>query len=268
VATTHRSKGSAPPTLDDESRTALVEYLQRHGDDRLILGHRLSEWCGHAPILEEDIALANIALDFVGQANLLLVLAGRVEDHGRDADALAYFREAVEFRNLQLAELPKGDFGFTIVRQFLFDAYDVPFLGALQRSAHSELAGIAAKAHKEARYHLRHSAEWVVKLGDGTEESHQRAQAALDELWRYTGELFWADETDRTLVARGLAPDLAALEPQWRERVTAVVRQATLSLPESTPAMLGGRRGRHTEHLGHLLAEMQIVARSFPGATW
>jgi ring-1,2-phenylacetyl-CoA epoxidase subunit PaaC len=255
-------------TLTDETRTALVAYLQRHGDDRLVLGHRLSEWCGHAPILEEDIALANIALDFVGQANLLLGLAGQLEGQGRDADAFAYFREAVEFRNLQLAELPKGDFGFTIVRQFLFDAYDVPFLEALQGGAHAELAGIAAKAYKEARYHLRHSAEWVIKLGDGTAESHERVQSALDELWRFTGELFAMDETDRTLVAAGVAPDLVALESGWRERVTAVVRQATLTLPDSTPAMLGGRRGRHTEHLGHLLAEMQIVARSFPGVTW
>jgi ring-1,2-phenylacetyl-CoA epoxidase subunit PaaC len=254
--------------LTGETRAALVDFLQRHGDDRLVLGHRLSEWCGHAPILEEDIALANIALDFVGQANLLLGLAGELEAEGRDADALAYFREAVEFRNLQLAELPKGDFGFTIVRQLLFDAYDVPFLEALQRSAHSELAGIAAKAFKEARYHLRHSAEWVIKLGDGTEESHERVQSALDELWRFTGELFAVDDTDRTLVGAGLAPDVASLEPRWRERVTAVVRQATLELPESAPAMLGGRRGRHTEHLGHLLAEMQIVARSFPGGKW
>jgi ring-1,2-phenylacetyl-CoA epoxidase subunit PaaC len=255
-------------TLTDETRTALVEYLQRHGDDRLVLGHRLSEWCGHAPILEEDIALANIALDFVGQANLLLGLAGHLEGQGRDADALAYFREAVEYRNLQLVELPNGDFGFTIVRQFLFDAYDVAFLEALQRSAHSELAGIAGKAYKEARYHLRHSAEWVIKLGDGTEESHERAQLALDELWRFTGELFAMDDTDGTLVTAGVAPDLAGLEPRWRERVTGVVRQATLRLPDSMPAMLGGRRGRHTEHLGHILAEMQIVARSFPGATW
>ncbi len=256
------------PGLDNETRAALVEYLQRHGDDRLVLGHRLSEWCGHAPILEEDIALANIALDFVGQANLLLNLAGQAEGRGRDADALAYLREAVEFRNLQLAELPTGDFGFTIVRQFLFDAYDVPFLESLQRSAHRELAGIAAKAYKEARYHLRHSAEWVIKLGDGTEESHRRVQIALDELWRYASELFAADDVDRRLAKAGIAPDLGTLEGPWRDRVSAVVREATLELPESSPAMLGGRRGRHTEHLGHLLAEMQIVARSFPGAAW
>lgn len=256
------------PALDEPTRTALVEYLTRHGDDRLVLGHRLSEWCGHAPILEEDIALANIALDFVGQANLLLGLAGQTEGQGRDADALAYFREEVDFRNLQIVELPKGDFAFTIVRQFLFDAYDVPFLEELRRSTHTELAGIAAKAHKEARYHLRHSAEWVIKLGDGTEESHRRVQAALDELWHYTGELFTPDDIDRRLATAAIAPDIAALESDWRGRVSSVVREATLRLPESHPAMLGGRRGRHTEHLGHLLAEMQIVARSFPGATW
>jgi ring-1,2-phenylacetyl-CoA epoxidase subunit PaaC len=255
-------------TLDGGTRAGLAEYVKRHGDDRLVLGHRLSEWCGHAPILEEDIALANIALDFIGQASLLLNLAGQLEGQGRDADALAYFREEVEFRNLQLVELPTGDFGFTIVRQVLFDAYDLPFLESLQRSAHSELAGIAAKAYKEARYHLRHSAEWVVKLGDGTEESHARVQAALDELWRYTDELFAADDVDRRLAGAGIAPDLRAIEGAWRDRVTAVVRQATLKLPASSPTMLGGRRGRHTEHLGHMLAEMQIVARSFPGATW
>lgn len=262
------TSATAAPALDDTTRDALVEYLQRHGDDRLILGHRLSEWCGHAPILEEDIALANIALDFVGQANLLLGLAGQLEGKGRDADALAYFRGEVDFRNLQLVELPKGDFAFTIVRQFLFDAYDVPFLEALSRSVNSELAGIAAKAHKEARYHLRHSAEWVIKLGDGTEESHGRVQRALDELWHYTGELFSTDDVDRQLIAAAIAPDVTTLETGWRDRVVAVARQATLALPESSSAMLGGRRGRHTEHLGHLLAEMQIVARSFPGAKW
>jgi ring-1,2-phenylacetyl-CoA epoxidase subunit PaaC len=256
------------PALDDETTKALVEFLQRHGDDRLLLGHRLSEWCGHAPILEEDIALANIALDLVGQANHLLGLAGQIEGQGRDADALAYFREAVDFRNLQIVELPRGDFGFTVVRQFLFDAYAVPFLEALRRSSHTELAGIAAKAYKEARYHLRHSAEWVIKLGDGTDESHRRVQSALDELWHYTSELFTTDDTDRRLIAAGVIPDLAPLEAPWRDRVAAVIRQATLTLPEPRPAMLGGRRGRHTEHLGHLLAEMQIVARSFPGAKW
>lgn len=261
---------TASPTaeIDRETRDALFEYLLRHGDDRLVLGHRLSEWCGHAPILEEDIAIANIALDLIGQANNLLSLAGQIEGKGRDADALAYFREAVEFRNLQLTELPKGDFGFTIVRQFLFDAYDVPFLEALQRSSHAELAGIAAKAYKEARYHLRHSAEWMLRLGDGTSESHDRVQRALDEAWRFTAELFTQDDVDRRLVAAGIAPDLGPLEARWRERVTAVVDRATLTVPNRPTAMLGGRRGRHTEHLGLMLAEMQIVARSHAGASW
>src|SRR5690349_18549299 len=184
---------------------AFFEYLLRLGDDRLVLGHRLSEWCGHGPILEEDIALGNVALDLLGQASALLKLAGAVEGKGRDDDALAYFREAVEFRNALLVELPRGDFAVTIVRQFLFDAYDLHVTDALSRSAHAELAALAAKAHKEARYHVRHSGEWVVRLGDGTEESHARAQAALDDLWRFTGELFTPDAVDEELAAAGIA---------------------------------------------------------------
>jgi ring-1,2-phenylacetyl-CoA epoxidase subunit PaaC len=254
--------------MDDALRPSFVEFLLRHGDDRLVLGHRLAEWCGHGPVLEEDIALANIALDFTGQANMLLGLAGTTEGKGRDQDALAYFRDEREFRNAQLVELPKGDFGFTIVRQFLFDAYDVPFLEALQRSTHADLGGIAAKAYKEARYHLRHSAEWVVMLGDGTQESHARAQHALDELWRYTHELFESDEPMRSLVDAGIVPDVSSLEQGFRERVTSVATQATLTLPSDGFWARGGRQGRHTEHLGHMLAEMQIVARSHPGASW
>src|SRR4051812_37128838 len=175
---------------------ALFEYLLRLGDDRLVLGHRLSEWCGHGPILEEDIALSNVALDLLGQATMLLRLAGEVEGQGRTEDALAYFRDAVEFRNCQLVELPKGDFAFTIVRQFLFDVYAVVLLDALSASSNAELAAIAAKALKEAKYHVRHSGEWMLKLGDGTDESHRRAQRAVDELWRFTGELFAADDID------------------------------------------------------------------------
>lgn len=254
--------------MDDALRPALVEYLLRHGDDRLVLGHRLAEWCGHGPALEEDIALANIALDFTGQANLLLGLAGTVEGQGRDQDTLAYFRDERGFRNAQLVELPKGDFGVTIVRQFLFDVYDLLFLDGLQRSTHEELAGIAAKAYKEARYHLRHSAEWVVMLGDGTRESHDRAQRALDELWRFTHELFEVDDVDRALIDAGIAPDVSALQPAWRERVADIVARATLALPSDGFKARGGRRGMHTEHLGIMLAEMQIVARSHPGATW
>lgn len=247
--------------------TALFEYLLRLGDDRLVLGHRLSEWCGHGPVLEEDIALANVALDLIGQATHFLKLAGQVEGKGRDEDALAYFRDAIAYRNVNLVELPNGDFGRTIVRQFLFDAWSVLLLEKLQGAAQAELAGIAGKAHKEARYHVRHSGEWVLRLGDGTEESHRRAQSALDELWPYTGELFAADEVDRAL-AGTVAPEPAALEPAWRHVVSDVVHRATLTLPADGYMHSGGRQGRHTEHLGHLLDEMQILARSHPGAKW
>lgn len=244
------------------------EYLIRLGDDRLILGHRLSEWCGHGPILEEDIALANIALDLIGEANLLLELAGKEEGKGRTADALAYFREAVEFRNVLMMELPRGDFAFTTARQFLVSVFEVLHLERLQTSKHRDLAGIAAKAFKEMRYHARHSADWMLKLGDGTAESHQRAQAAIDELWRYTGELFESDDLERRLVANGVAVDRESLRAPWREEVTRILASATLTVPMDGFMQRGGREGRHTEHLGHLLAEMQIVARSYPGAEW
>jgi ring-1,2-phenylacetyl-CoA epoxidase subunit PaaC len=246
----------------------LVEYLCRLGDDRLVLGHRLAQWCGHAPILEEDIALSNFALDFVGQAAALLKLAGDVEGQGRDADALAYFRDENAFRNAQLVELPRGDFAFTMVRQFLFDAYDVLLLDGLSRSAHETLAGIAAKALKEAKYHLRHSAGWVERLGDGTEESHARAQRALDELWPFAAELFEVDAVEQSMVAEGMAPDVAALRRPWEDSVRSVLGTATLAVPDAGRLITGGRRGRHTEHLGHMLAEMQILARSHPGAQW
>ena len=239
------------------------EYLLRLGDDRLVLGHRLSEWCGHAPILEEDIALANIALDLVGQATLCLKLAGETEGKGRNEDALAYFRDAVDYRNALLCELPKGDFAVTIVRQFLFSVYSTLLWTELASQASGDLAGIAAKALKESKYHVRHAAEWVIMLGDGTEESHERAQNALDDLWRYTGELFIGDDVDR---AAGVDP--SKLEGPWRSQVEDVIRRATLAIPKDGYMQRGGREGRHTEHLGHLLAEMQIVARSFPGASW
>jgi len=248
--------------------SALFQYALRLGDDRLILGHRLSEWCGHGPVLEEDIAIANIALDLIGQATLFLKLAGEVEGQGRDEDALAYWREETEFRNLQLCELPRGDFGFTVVRQFLFDAWSFHLLEALGRSSHGKLAAIAAKAHKETRYHLRHSSEWMLRLGDGTEESRGRMQAALDELWPWTGEFSYQDEVDRALHAEGVVPDLAPLVAPWEVMARDVMARATLAIPPGPMRMAGGRFGRHTEHLGHLLAEMQIVARSHPGARW
>ena len=240
-------------------RPPLTEYCLRLADDRIVLGSRLSEWCGHAPILEEDIALANIALDLIGQANLFYGLVG-------DPDQLAYLRDAIDYHNALMVELPKGDFAFTILRQFLFSAAALPQLEALSRSTNADLAGIAAKAAKESRYHVRHAADWVLKLGDGTEESHRRAQNALDALWRYTGELFLTDSVDDALIADGVAPRLDVAK--WRETVTDVIGRATLTVPEDGYMQRGGRHGRHTEALGHLLGEMQILQRSHPGAKW
>lgn len=247
---------------------ALYEYLLQLADDRLVLGHRLSEWCGHAPILEEDIALANIALDCIGQANNLLTLAADIEGQGRTADDLAYLRDAIDYRNVTVVELPRGDFGFTIARQFLFAAFAVNLLDALQRASHGELAGIAAKALQESRYHLRHSREWVLRLGDGTTESRRRIQAAFDDLWMYTGELFETSEAQAALVTAGVIPDLSGIRAAWRDDVTATLERATLTVPDSRYMITGGRHGRHSEHLGHLLAEMQILQRSHPGADW
>jgi ring-1,2-phenylacetyl-CoA epoxidase subunit PaaC len=254
-------------TLATADRTALAEYLLRLGDDRLVLGHRLSEWCGHAPILEEDIALGNIALDLVGQATRALELAGIVEGQGRTADRLAYFREAVEYRNLQLVELPRGDFGYTIARQFFFDAFSVHLLDTLQQSTYAELAALAAKALKEDRYHLRHSSEWIIKLGDGTDESHARIQRSVNELWRFTGELFAGDGVEERMVQLGVAPHSGHMRARWDDVVNNVLTRARLERPETTFFAHGGRVGRHTEALGHMLAEMQIVARSHPDAT-
>ena len=254
-----------------EAPNALFEYLLRLGDDRLVLGHCLSEWCGHGPILEEDIATSNIALDLLGQATMFLRLAGDVEGKGRDEDALAYFREVVQFRNCHMVELPKGDFAFTIARQFFFDVHAVVLLDALASSTNAQLAAIAAKSLKEAKYHVRHSGEWMLKLGDGTAESHRRAQKAVDDLWRFTPELFATDDVERAMVEAGIAPDLGALKPQWDAIVRDVMQRATLTLPHDVPrapGTRGGRTGAHTEHLGHMLAEMQIVARSHPGAAW
>lgn len=254
--------------MDEATRAALAQYLLRLGDDRLVLGHRLSEWCGHAPILEEDIALANIALDLVGQASLLLELAGETEGAGRDADTLAYLRDAIDFRNALIVEFPRGDFAFTITRQLLYGVGSYYHLEGLTRSTHPVLAGIAAKALKETRYHVRHAGDWLIKLGDGTEESHRRAQEALTALWRYTGEMFFTDSVDETLIRADIVPDVARLEPSWRAQVTDVITRATLTVPESGYMQRGGRLGRHTEHLGHMLAEMQILQRSYPGARW
>lgn len=255
--------------FDETTSEAAFEYLLRLGDDRLVLGHRVSEWCGRGPILEEDIALSNIALDALGQANNFLGLAGQIEGKERTADDLAYFREAIEFRNLMLVEQPNGDFACTMARQFLFDAFSVPLTAELSRSSWQELAGIAGKAAKEDTYHLRHSSQWVLRLGDGTEESRGRMQEAFDALWMYTDELFEADDIDALLAKDGIAPDLASLRPQWERTVADTLSRATLRVPEAGAYMSrGSRQGRHTEHLGHLLSEMQILARSYPVAKW
>ena len=250
------------------SDARLFEYLLRLGDDRLVLGHRLSEWCGHAPILEEDIALANVALDLVGQGSLLLTAAATAEGGKRDADALAFLRDAIDYRNALIVELPNGDFGFTIARQFFVSVFAMLQADALQTSTHRELSGIAAKMFKESRYHVRHSGDWMLKLGDGTQESHARLQAAVDELWRYTGELFLTDDLERTLVASGIAVDSSSLEPTWRAQVDDVLKRASITVPDVKWMQRGGREGRHTEHLGLMLAEMQVLQRTHPGATW
>jgi ring-1,2-phenylacetyl-CoA epoxidase subunit PaaC len=246
----------------------IVEFLLRLGDDRLVLGHRLSEWTGHGPILEEDIAMSNIALDLIGQAAQFLKLAGELEGKGRTEDTLAYFRDGTKYRNCLLVEQPKGDFGDTMVRQFLFDAHSVLVLDALATCKHEGVAAIAAKALKEDKYHLRHSSEWVVRLGDGTAESHARVQASLDRFWRYTGELFERDGIDDAVAKDGIALDSAAIKSRWDAMVNDVLQRATLTRPADGPMQRGGRIGRHTEHLGHLLATMQSVARAHPGASW
>jgi ring-1,2-phenylacetyl-CoA epoxidase subunit PaaC len=246
----------------------LVQYALRLADNALVLGHRLSEWCGHAPMLEEDIALANMALDLIGQARLLYAYAAEVEGEGRDEDQLAYLRDAGQYRNLLLTEQPNGDFAFTIARQSLYSAFVVPFWRALAGSRDETLAAIAAKAEKETAYHLRHCAEWLIRLGDGTAESHTRAQDALDELWPYTGELFEADAVERGLIERGVAVDPQALRAEWDETVETVLAEAMLRRPADGWMQSGGRSGRHSEHLGHLLAELQFLQRAYPGAKW
>ncbi len=250
------------------ARERRVHYLQRLADTSLVLAQRLGEWVGHAPAIEEDLGLANTALDLLGQARLLLGYAGEFEGRGRDEDALAFLREEGEFLNLTLAEQPNGDFGDTIVRQFLIDAWQLELFERLQQSTDPRLAEIAAKAVKETRYHVRYSAGWLVRLGDGTEESHARVQASLERLWPYTRELFDADDLDREMRVAGIAPDLAELRAFWLRRVDAVLAEATLARPPDLPYAWYGKQGRHSEHLGHLLAEMQYLQRAHPGARW
>jgi ring-1,2-phenylacetyl-CoA epoxidase subunit PaaC len=249
-------------------QAAFLEFLLRTGDNALILGHRVSEWCGHAPVLEEDIALANTALDLIGQTQLWLGLAAEVEERGRSADDLAYLRDAQEFRNVLLVERPNGDFGKTLMRQFLFDAWHHLLLTDLVRSSETRVSEIAEKALKEASYHLDRSMDLVIRLGDGTEESNRRMQDALDHLWSYAGELFVADAPDEQLAAADVAPNPASLKPRWEQMVHGVLAEAKLTAPPGTYVHKGGKRGVHTEHLGHLLAGMQFLQRAYSGASW
>jgi ring-1,2-phenylacetyl-CoA epoxidase subunit PaaC len=247
---------------------SLHRYLLRLGDLSLVLGHRLGEWVGHAPVLEEDLGLANIALDLIGQARLLLAYAGEVEGRGRGEDDLAFLRQHVEYLNPTLAEQPNGDFGETIVRQVLIDAFQLELYERLVSSSDERLAAIAAKAVKETRYHLRYSSSWLVRLGDGTAESHARAQAALQRLWPYTVELCEEDELDREMAERGVAPRLAELRNAWSGRIDEILAEATLERPRDRPHTWFGKRGEHSEHLGYMLAEMQYLQRAYPGARW
>ena len=247
---------------------AHFETVLRLGDNALILGQRLSEWCGHSPFLEEDIAIANTALDHIGRARMLLSHAGELEGRGRSEDDLAYLRDEREFRNFLMVELPVGDFAFTLVRQFMLDVYHRELYALLKGSADETLAAIASKAVKECAYHVRRSGEWILRLGDGTSESHDRAQSALDELWGYSHELFAGDAVDRAMMDAKVVPDLADVCEPWRREVEATLTEATLQIPHDDWQATGGREGVHTEHMGHLLAELQVLQRTYPGLEW
>jgi len=270
----------------------LIDYTLHLADNALVLGHRNSEWTGHGPILEQDIALSNIALDLIGQARNFYQYAARLRNEGVSLggarggrmsegvaatggggvevteDTLAYLRDSWDYRNCLLVEQINGDWAKTILRLFFFSAYQYSFYQRLQQSRDRELAAIAEKSYKEVTYHLRWSSEWVIRLGDGTEESHRRMEEALDQLWKFSGELFVPADYEKVLAEKGIAVDLTAIRSQWEERVDAVFRQAGLTKPAAAWEQTGGKQGRHTEHLGYLLAEMQFLQRAYPGCEW
>lgn len=245
----------------------LYEYVLRLGDDSLILGQRLAEWCGHGPILEEDIAMTNISLDLIGQANSLLEYASQLKEDGSTADDLAFLRFDKDYRNLLLVEQPNGDFGMTMMRQFLFDAYRVQLWQSLLCSNDGTLSAIAEKSLKETKYHLKHSSEWVIRLGDGTEESHYRMQDSLNTLWRYSFELFYTDDVEEAMLNSGVLP-LSLSRENWLTNVKNVLEEATLTIPENNWEFVGGRIGKHSEHLGFILADMQYMQRAYPNMEW
>ena len=252
----------------DARQKALFDYCIALGDDALTLGHRLSEWCSNGPFLEEDLALTNVALDFIGRARMFYAHAAEVEGEGRSEDDYAFLRDCREYRNFLLHELPNGDFAFTMARQLMVDVFDVGFYGQLTGSKDPNLAAIGAKALKESRYHLRRSEDWIRRLGDGTEESHRRVQDAFEQLWGYADELFEMPAAEQQLAGAGIAVDRAALKPGWTATMQNVLQEATLEVPKDDWSIGGGRDGMHTEHLGYLLAEMQFLQRAYPGLTW
>ena len=255
-------------TLTIDNPSAHLSYLLRLADDQLVLGHRLSEWSAHAPMLEEDIALANIALDHIGAARSLYQRACEVHGGGLTEDDLAYRRDARGYLNALIVERANGDFAHTIVRQLFYSAYALALWQALTGSGDATLAAIAAKSEKEARYHVRHAGDWFVRLGDGTEESRSRTERAVEALWPYTGELFEADEVVQQMLSAGIAADPGALQRPWRETIELAFASAGLTMPEAAHMQSGGRSGRHTEQLGALLAELQYMQRAYPGASW
>ncbi len=243
-------------------------YVLRLADTALVLGHRLSEWSSRAPTLEEDIALSNIALDHIGQARALYAHAAKLEGNGRNEDDLAFLRGAPQYLNVQLVERENGDFAVTMARQLFYSAFAAPHFSMLAKSCDAEVAGIAGKAAKECAYHLRHASEWVIRLGDGTEESRQRMQNAVDDLWMYTGELFEADAIDGAMITQGVGVDPGSVKPSWDATIDTVLAEALLAKPKSGWMSSGGKRGQHTEHLGHMLGQMQSLHRAYPGVTW
>lgn len=247
---------------------ALHQYSLRLGDNALILGQRLAEWCGHGPVLEQDIALSNIALDQLGQARLWMQLVARQRGGDTSEDQVAFFRDVFDYRNLLLVELPNGDWGHTLVRQFLFDTFNYFLYSDLLQSTYEPWRDIAQKAIKEITYHAQWSAEWIIRFGDGTEESHQRAQTALNELWQWTGEMFSMDEVDALLLEAGCAPNLTDIQERWHQKVAQILEQATLTKPEDGWMQKGGKQGEHSEYLGYILAEMQHLPRMYPEAQW
>ena len=248
--------------------SALMKFLLRLGDDSLILGQRLSEWCGHGPILEEDIALTNIALDLIGQATNLYNYAGKVENKNRSADDIAFLRLEHEYLNVLLVEQPNGHFGDTIMRQFLFDSFRKPFFELLIHSKDNELAAIAEKSLKETKYHLKHSSEWVIRLGDGTEESHEKIQESLNNSWRYYHELFYQDEVEKELFAKHIIPDFKVVHEEWDRWVQSILKEAGLKIPTKNWKFEGGRIGRHSEGMGYILADLQYMQRAYPNMQW